>query len=146
MRYLLLSVILILATFNSAYAELAVDEQASLEWSVDRRFDSGNVLRYRHNECTVFLRDDRGWLTVEAYNTDWQGKHITQVTSIQRRIIGGFLKLSYTVETGFKNSGHIFAIDTGGYDVFADKCIGAAENLPVEVKNEFHGFYGLGEE
>lgn len=145
MKYLLFCITLVFWIFNSAYAQSAVAEtQTPPKWVSKEHPSPKFPYIFTWDGCSVSVGQEGSGVTVDAYDQNWRGKHITQTIMIEKNSGGGFYKLSYTRETNVTNTGYIFSIDTEGYDVFEAKCREAVKSLPIGIQRTFHGYYGIG--
>lgn len=145
MKRLLLCITLAFSILVGAYAEFAVAEaETAPKWVVHKHPSVNFPYIFTWNGCSVSVRQEGAGVTIDAYDPNWRGKHITQTVVIEKDSGGAFYKFSYTRETNVTNTGYIFAIDTEGYDVFEAKCAEAVKSLPIGIQKAFHGFYSIG--
>ena len=145
MKRLLICITLAFSILVGAYPELAVAEaETPPKWITQKHPSINFPYIYTWNECSVSVRQEGAGVTLNAYDPNWRGKHITQTIIIEKQPGGAFYPLSYTRETNVTNAGYIFSLDTEDYDVFETKCAEAVKSLPIGIQKAFHGFYGIG--
>lgn len=145
MKHLLFCITLAFCSFEGVYAQSAMPEaETSPKWVAKEHPSLEFPYIFIWDGCSVSVEQEGEGVTVDAYDQNWRGKHITQTIMIKKNSGGDFYKLSYTRETNVTNTGYIFSIDTEGYDVFEAKCREAVKSLPIGIQKTFHCFYGLG--
>lgn len=145
MKLIFLCITLIFCIGSNVYAEQDVsDVPATPTWTLREHPSANFPILYTLNGCSVSVRADGSGITVDASDSNWRGKHITQTFVIQEHAGGAFYLFGFTRETGVRNAGYVLSIDTEGYDVFEAKCLESVKLLPKNVQKAFHGYYGLG--
>lgn len=135
--------LVLVTTIFFAVPAFAQDVQSKIEWKMTNWDNPTFPKSYSFNGCNVSVRADGLGVTLNAFDSNWYGKHLTQTVIIEQNKWGGasvkkYCRIAYQTDDGFRLS-----LETKGYAVFYVKCLDAARHLPQDVRQAFLVHYGL---